>query len=151
MRKRFVISVITMAVIGVATYMLSQPKRGTVEWHLRELRHIDGIVDQWIGRYGSRGMADMNRRQQIKEWQSHTDALIKLGFLERRLFTVTNNRPQEIARALWNARAQHPDVNWEFGGPEYDDTTTNELAVMAPPNEMPRWETLIRKADAPLK
>jgi hypothetical protein len=90
MRKRLVIAAIAAVVIGAAAYMLSLPKKGSVDYHLRALRQIDGVFDQWIRRYGSRAMDDMNRRRQIKEWQFHSEALIKLGLLERRLFTVSN-------------------------------------------------------------
>jgi hypothetical protein len=145
MRRRLVIGAIAAVLIGVAAYGLSQPRKGTVEYHLRELRQIDGVIDAWIRRYGSRAMDDMNRRRQITEWQFHSDALIKLGFLERRLFAVTNNPPDEIATSLWSACARHPDVSWEFGGPEYDET--GKVAVLAPPAEMSRWEKLIREAD----
>lgn len=46
-RKRLVIGAIAAVVIGVAAYVLSQPRKGTVEWHRRGyLRAVEQVFEE---------------------------------------------------------------------------------------------------------
>jgi hypothetical protein len=45
-RKRVVTGLLLVAVIGVATFFLSQPGKGSLVWHQREYR---AALDRWQG------------------------------------------------------------------------------------------------------
>src|SRR5688500_7864821 len=100
-RKRLVIGAIAAMLIGVAAYVLSQPKEGTLEWHKREykshMRRIGGertLFDRIRSEFGLPRRPDRHLE--------HRRALIDLGYLEERNIILTNltNNPEVFSKAL---------------------------------------------------
>ena len=150
MRKRIIIGLV--AAIGVVVFLVSGPKRGTVEWHKREYlaeldrlhgkeslvkRFVRGIYE-WTGLGQPIGQTDRGVVAQ-------ENALIKLGYLERREFILTNlptgNAVQAIGR---EAATAIPGLCRITTGEK-----TNVVVVTALREDMPKWDVLIRKLDVP--
>src|SRR5687768_4528612 len=159
MRKRLVIGAIAAVVIGVAAYMLSQPKEGTLEWHkagyLKERKKIERrtLVDQferWYVKirkpriYTFRSVSD-------DEFKTHTEALIRLGFLEAKRIRVTN-APGQFSRMLDAGLTRIPAERRLFTqvltGPTLGPhalvvSFPDFVDVLAPKQDMALWERLI--------
>src|SRR5687767_13758202 len=98
MRKRLIIGAIAAVVIGVAAYVLSEPKEGTVEWHkagyLKERKKIERrtVLDQFERLYVKIRKPRNYTFRSVSgdELKKHTEALIQLGFLEAKRIRVTN-------------------------------------------------------------
>jgi hypothetical protein len=114
--RKWVVAGVALAVIGMGTYLVSQPREGTVAYHIRELRKVgNGPVDNWFIPHSPQRIVDMWEERGLKKVQFHMDALIRSGYLERRLFTVSNGNPLEIPDTLWTAAPQYPSLTWGFG------------------------------------
>ena len=152
MRKRIIIGLLAVVVIGVVVFLISGPKRGTLEWHKREyLAELDRL-------YGRESLVKRFARV-IHEWTgmgqrigqtergvvAQENALIKLGYLERREVILTNlpigNAFQAIGR---EAATGIPGLCRITAGEK-----TNVVVVTALREDMPKWEELIRKLDVP--
>jgi hypothetical protein len=110
MGKRMAIAAIAAGVIGVAAYVLSQPKEGTVEWHKRE--YLDAMRWRWSDRLEvmwDRVTDKSNRRyrvfhpEDLKRRNAHQAALVRLGYLQERTFYLTNRSAGEVASSAAKA------------------------------------------------
>jgi hypothetical protein len=156
MRKRIVIGLLAVVVIGVMAYFVSQPqpKRGSVEWHKREfVRARDGkpmmlrLRAAW-DRFTSHGnkwrAADYWRRSE--GMQSNRTALIRLGYLEERTFVVSNRPVNEVISNAWFNAATNIDVDFIRVNTRRG---TNMIEVSTVRGDISKWEELIRNADVP--
>jgi len=122
MRKWVVAGLIVVVAIGVGTYLLSQPRRGTVEYHKR--KYAEAGMPEWVLKKGVPAvLQNLYERRFVREFEFHRSALIELGYLERRLFVVTNRTPLEIVGALVMDAPQNPQV-WEYSEPTPGVETT---------------------------
>jgi hypothetical protein len=151
-RKRIIIGLLAAAVIGVVVFLISGPKRGTVEWYKREylaelnrLHGRESLVKRFVrGIYEWTGIG-----QPIGQTErgvvAQENALIKLGYLERREFIITNlpigNAVEVIGR---EAATAIPGLCRITTGEK-----TNAVVVTAVREDMPKWDELIRKLDVP--
>jgi hypothetical protein len=142
MRKRLIIGVIAVSVIGVAAYILSQPKEGTLEWHKREyenhMRRLDGkrtLLDRIRSAFGLSRRPDRHLE--------HRRALIDLGYLEEREIILTNN-PKGFSQALiqWATNEFPQNCFWLFGV-----RTNNVMFLQAERHNMKKWEEAVRRID----
>src|SRR6185503_5712613 len=97
MRKRVVIGVLAIIGAGVLLFALSQPKRGSVEWHKREYEAATQgslkfrLKNLWWQIRGE----DRRSRMISEERNEHQQALIHLGYLEQREFVISNRSIDE--------------------------------------------------------
>src|SRR5688500_6271167 len=91
-RKRIVIGLLGIVVIGAVAFFVSQPKKGTVEWHKREYLKANhwGIVDEGVFRYASQKRQNARFERKRERIESNRRALIELGYLEERSVIVYN-------------------------------------------------------------
>lgn len=78
----------------------------------------------------------------------HEEALLKLGYLEKREFWLTNRICVNTDGNLWTAL--RPEVNKTFDAGHwmrYYFPETNKFQVIATPADMPKWERLISDFD----
>lgn len=144
MGKRIAIGLLAVLIIGVAAYMLSQPKEGTVEWHKRKcenaMRALNGehaLLDRARNRFG------LPPRRNL--YQEHRQALTDLGYLEEREFILTNS-PEKPSRALvhWATNEIPQDRLWSIG------LVSNKfLVIRAERHSMKKWEEAVRRIDVP--
>lgn len=146
MRKRLFIGAIAAVVIGVAAYVLSQQKEGTAEYHEKQYRKIRQVsaVDRLVFTRGPQWLrqAWINRRQRRLFY--HHDALLRLGYFEQRVFSISNQPPLKIVRAVYSQAGFTVEDFSRVTG-----THTNSITVLASSDEMAKWEELIPKADVP--
>ena len=94
MKKHFVIGAIAALVIGVVTaYLVSEPKKGTVEYHEKQYRKIynegrAGPIGQLILRFGPDRLKVAYLQNRNKRLEFHRDALLQGGYLAKRTFTL---------------------------------------------------------------
>jgi hypothetical protein len=111
-RKRIAIAVLVIVGVAVLVYVVSQPKKGSVEWHKREYRVA---MDHWMGRSFSerarqlyakvfgvpgreRAIAEFHRKARIVD--RHQRALIRLGYLEEQMFIASNTPVANLSAAI---------------------------------------------------
>lgn len=103
MRKWVVAGLVALAV-GAGAYLLSQPKKGTVEWHKKEYfstleqkygqRLIDRARRSTYQRTGWRWLLStqtVNERVKLQaKIDAHREALVRSGYIVERIFTVND-------------------------------------------------------------
>ena len=84
--------VLVAVAIGVAAYVLSQPRRATVEYHKKEYleAHEMGPVAEWITLHAPMAVHDLLWTPRKKRIDFHRNALLELGYLAQREFSVSN-------------------------------------------------------------
>ena len=164
-------------VIGVGVYVLTLPRKGTVEWH--SARYVALLTeDSWAERLSRtweklRGRRTVLRRpaeRVFKELQLHEKALVKLGYFEERRFLVFNGRAESVmTRAIssWRSTQSNAIVRPQFdavfvvGGTGTSEMgsvrsigrkSAGELAesliIVTQPAHMPQWAELVQRSDS---
>ena len=155
MRKRIIISLLALAVIGVVAFFVSQPKEGSVEYHKRAYLHArDGSrffnerrVD-WYRISGHRPKFRPQTPDSLAEMEIHERALIDLGYIDERTFQ-TEFGAQAAARQLFTAFAingtLHRKVIVERPIARIVDFGSNYVVVRCARQDMPKWEAVLAK------
>jgi hypothetical protein len=158
-RKRIIIGLLAVVVIGVGVFFLSQPKKGSVEYHKREyLATLDKLFGRrWVDRVWSYLDKAGARRERLSSEEKdglelrlvrHQRSLIDLGFLVERQFPVSNVSASNVQREIswtWLSRLgeERTLFTWVKGNPG----TTNTVRVIGRAEHMPFWESLIGEFD----
>jgi len=140
MRKWVVAGLVALAV-GAGAYLLSQPRHGTVEYHEKQLLKLDNLsrFDSWVDKRGPERLQALWVRRRIKRITFHADALVKLGYLERRSFMISNSTPRNVVVKILSFSTTN--IN------RIDSIGPDNITILGPPDQMPTWEMLIREAD----
>ena len=145
--------------VGVLAVVVSQPKEGTVEYHLREYRRAERelMANTWRDRCGigwsmltgkpyvpSIDMNDPNNP--LTRWEKHEQALIALGCWEKREFYLTYKSGAQIGKNLESLKAALPqdERSQVWYAPQ-----TKQITIRSRRADMPKWEEMIRKVDVP--
>jgi hypothetical protein len=163
MRKRIVITAIALVLGGVLAYVLSQPKKGSLEWHKKEYRNArirlrgSSVFDRLRQVYAGMNAKPMSlertgtelRARQTNVW-FHETRLVELGFLGRRKVPVHGTQfplvlgrlqSDEGIRAYASGRLSYP-LGYEISN------TGAVVEVTAPVADLPKWEELLRQDGA---
>ena len=157
-RTWIVIGAGAMVAVGMLAFVVSQPKRGSVEWHKREYHaiRVDGAerdpdlserVRQVYGRVVRRmapRLTEAERHALVNEMDGHQKALVELGFLVTREVAVGQNSYAALM-ALHSTRAVEGYASGRFIR-DGNFGTGAVIAVTAPLNDMPKWEETVQKA-----
>ena len=157
MRKRIVIGLLIVSVIGIAAFFFSQPKKGTVEWHKSEYLAASGgavrpnLVKSTLGWFvglDQSVLQNEERERVAQKAESHRAALVKLGYLSERRFAITNRTFNEFLKATLAGRSQlsRGQPSWAV---RESVAPTNVLVVTGLPEIVSQYDALIRKADVP--
>ena len=142
-KRKWVVAGVALVAIGVGAYLFSPPKKGTVEYHKRkyEEAHEVGVVGKWIDSRGPKVLQEVYWRPKHRRIDFHLNALLEAGYVERRVFVVSNRPARAIGIKI---------IDEDFAGvPCFTLVGTNRIEVLARGSEMGRWEGVIRKADVP--
>lgn len=134
--------------IGVLVFVFLQPRRGTLEWHkekylaacdMRWNRKVESLRS-WIMRDYERAVSF-----DVEGMLRHESALLRLGFLERREFIISNRPLYSVLNHVGGWMVRSPNRNF------YRDTTpgTNRIVIVAAREDMPYIERLLAEADLP--
>ena len=160
MRTWIVIGAGAMVAVGMLAFVVSQPKRGSVEWHKREYHaiRVDGAerdpdlserVRQVYGRVVRRmapRLTEAERHALVNEMDGHQKALVELGFLVTREVVVGQNSYAALM-ALHSTRAVEGYASGRFVS-DGSFGTGAVIAVTAPAVDVSRWEEIVRDAAA---
>ena len=144
-RKRLVIGAVAAAVICVGVYVLSQPRKGSVEYHKR--KYLQAGVPDWTRKNGiPAGVRRFYLRRFGRELEFHRGALIDAGYLKERVLLVSNCSPFKVVQA---AEIELSENIAEFTSIAWDTPDTNAISVIAPAEWIEKIAHAIRKADLP--
>jgi len=164
MRKRIVIGLLAVVVIGVAAFFVSQPMEGTVEWYKRR---FVSAQDKMFGRTWFTPVEKLFCKitgrppRMVKlgndEYQTlHSQmngcriGLVELGYMVERRFSVSNN-PNVLLNNVWvNSAKVIPLRHARFT--QISTSTndgTNAVVITAVAEVLPKYGELVRKADGP--
>jgi hypothetical protein len=142
--------VVVTVVIGVAAYMLSQPRRGTVEYHKKKYleAHETGPVGEWIILHAPVAVHDLYWKPREKRTDFHRNALLEAGYFAQREFIVSNRVAKSLAQDLYRMRFDvFTDTNDLAGIPVFYQPAANRIGVLARSIDIAKWEDIIRKLD----
>jgi hypothetical protein len=157
MRKRIAIG--AALVIGVAAYVLSQPKEGTVEYH--KTRFLVGMKKAAGETRWDKALRFVNRKigsglqtrpdyvELEKQIDGDYEALLQLGFLVTRYYVFTNSALNIDAPWINEVYLAIPEERMYLSRFGEADVGSNVLFVTAPPPDIPIWEKFISQADVP--
>jgi hypothetical protein len=145
-RKWIVIGLALLVIGGVSSYVLWPLRKGTLEYHKKqciEEFYETGLLGR-INEHGPRLFrgAYLTRRQARLNF--HRQALLDLGFLQKRVFVLSNVAPDHSMFWLLS-----PMSDPAFGGAR--TIIGNSVVIIAPSDEMPVLEDAVRKFDIPEK
>jgi hypothetical protein len=145
--------VIAVVVIGVGAYFLSQPKKGTVEWHEREywaLRKGQSEPVAGMQLILGRESGLMPSQEHMARTRVHEAELVKHGRLTERIVVVSNAPPTKVVAAV---RRLVPGARSDDDFVDVDLRATNTIRLVTRTNNagarLANWERLIREADVP--
>jgi hypothetical protein len=160
-RKRIIIGAIAGVVLGVLAYLLSQPKKGSVEYHkaryLRASYRESGSdwrsrLARWLAVRTQIPAFLPDQEERAQEVAFHRNALVRLGYLSERMIPFTNTSvEQAFSKSFSNL------TNWPTeADPRLVDLffnrlgeQTNAVVVIAPTSSIQSWEDYLRKFDVP--
>jgi hypothetical protein len=142
-RKRLVIGAIAVLVISIAAYVLSQPRKGTVEYHKR--KYLEAGVPQWALVKGVPGFVrHFYERRFSHAFEFHRRALIDGGYLRESVFVVSNASAGNVMRTV---QTQLPEYIREFTSMTWFASDPNAITVIAPRERIDEIGEAIRKTD----
>jgi hypothetical protein len=153
MRKRILmglLAVVVIVVLGLVAFVLSGPRKGSVEYHkkaylqLREGSKFRNTLRLAWSKIDRRAAEPSQER--IERMGRHHAALWSLGYLDEKVFLVSNREPAAVADALWLTLGR-AFTNDTLPLVAISDIGTNSVTVEGPREEMFKWEMLIREAD----
>ena len=157
MRKRVVLTAIVAVVIGVAAYVISQPRKGTIEWHKAKFMKcfnrmwndtLWGRTERLAKRLVGFPPPPTPHPGAATEARSHLSALVALGYLAERRYVITNRSLNDVLGQTYQrrrvlGRKHHPlHLTERVEG-------ADQLAIVALPEVALQYDDLIRQADVP--
>jgi hypothetical protein len=150
-RKRIVIGLIVVAGVAVTLTVFSASKKGTVEYHKRNYVEAlyartwrERIHDGWdrVVLNTDRGYSRIRSPQEVERIDTHQRALIRLGYLEERIFTASSVPISNFSYAVNLAMRKKgpPSEFWHV-----DLSRTNELRVVTPKGNMPTIDEVMQE------
>jgi hypothetical protein len=146
-----VIAAIAFVVIGVTAYMLSQPRKGTVEWHRRGYLRAGGqifevsLMDRFTQFVHEFTGVPSNGDGEEEVFDLHMRFLVATGVLISTEFTIQNEDWVQVATNAFNeAKVRIPP---ERGRYWYVTGKEKSLWVVSLPEDVSVWKELIKKWD----
>lgn len=155
MRKRVGIAVIAVVILGLFLYVLSQPKKGSVEWHKRAYlaawKRLN--LDDWRSRFArflndkaslkpdSLYPSESERGLLTEKIASHRRALVRLRYLTEKVIVVSDAPDDSLVQSMpeWPEK-DSPFLDFEF----ISDKGTNGVLITGPVTSIEPWEKSLR-------
>jgi len=149
MRKRIVIGLVALVIVGGIAALLWRPWQSRLEYHKREyLRARDwGSIEQWLEATAPYRLRVALGRWKAERQELHKAALFKLGYVEERTFVLSNAVTEDRANVFWTLHSVFTNDPLDLS--RIIDMGTNTVRIIGLPHEMPKWEEAIRKLDVP--
>jgi hypothetical protein len=144
-----------LAVVGVGGYLFydfREPQLRTVEYHRQALLKEPGPIYKYVAERVPSAIGQALLEKPIRRARFHWDALVKLGYLEERIFVLSNRSPYAVDESrLLRLELLRTPPNHDDRLTSFTDIGTNTITIVAPRDQIPLWEKLIREADVPEK
>ena len=136
-------------VIGVGAYLLSQPRKGSLEFHKRKYREATKWRpwQQWFVDNAPHGLVEKYERRRNADLQSHVDALFALGYWQLGVFTLSNEVDTTSEKRFWTLNTMF--TNDPLKGEGITAVRSNSVRVVALSENLSKWEDAIRDLDVP--
>ena len=95
----------------------------------------------WTDRWGRGGEDAASHQRRVDQLRFHQKALLKLGYLQQRVFMISNRAASKVQLSLVGMPAE----NLQFA--TIEARGANRLVITAVKEDMPLWEDLVRDAD----
>ena len=145
-RKGLLIGAIALVGIGVGTYLFSQPRNGTVEYHKR--KYLQTGVPRWALAKGVPSIVrGFYERRFSREVEFHRSALIDAGYLAESVFVISNCSVEKAVPAFH--QSDLPKEAREFLCTIWWTPAPIMITVIAPRESMKEIAEAIRKSHVP--
>ena len=149
MGKRIAIGLVVVLIIGAGWYSSHVRRReNSIEYHKKAYVTLPpekpNLLRRAYGELESAGIVPRSTPDYVKR-ERHRDALVRLGYLQRRVCVVSNYDASSIVGEMSQITAGllNTGAVWEVQG-----FATNSVIISAPPADLDRLEGAIHKADA---
>jgi type II secretory pathway component GspD/PulD (secretin) len=142
--------------IAVLVSFMSQPKKGTVEWHKKEYLaakdratgstwrdRIKRVYHKITKTTPPSERWGLKQQKNAETMSSNFTALLRMGYLTKRTFILSNRHGYDLEDTVRKS--------FDFGRNAFiwTESTTNALIIAAPSAVMPHLEDFVRKMDVP--
>jgi len=159
-KRKLLISICAFIVIcaGIMRFVLS-PKRETVAYHVERLGQLR-VTAAWKSEPDRTGTANDFMRPQVWFWylrgapslskimqerEEHQQALIQLGYFERREFTFTTRTQWYADFRGMMSNTVFADTNWWF---HLDTSKPQSVLITASKKDIPKFEQIVSKLNS---
>jgi hypothetical protein len=145
-RKRVAIGLPVIVAMGVLAFLVSGPKRGTVEYHKR--KYVAACDVKWKQRWEAIRSSIMREDQRgvrfdVAGMKQHEGELLRLGYLAQREFAVSNRSIDAVMSHIAGWVVRSPNEQFY----RYTTPATNRVMIVAAKEDMPKIEELVRQGD----
>jgi hypothetical protein len=98
MRKWVVVGLAVLAIVGVSRYLVSQPRKGTVDYHKKEYLYRVRVLETMPGKRYPAFVENFLLKRHTKQGVFHYRELLRAGYFEDRVFTLSNRSPYTAVR-----------------------------------------------------
>ena len=152
MGKRIALGLLAVLAIGAGALWYSshvQRREDSIEYHKQGFMTVradgqEGFFRRTYGSLESAGIVPRTTPDFVKR-ERHRDALIRLGYWQRRVCIVTNYSASKIISEMSSITAGV--LNTGGGVWQVQGSQTNSVIITAPPADLDRLEAAIHKAD----
>jgi hypothetical protein len=158
-RRRSAIILEAVVIAGGFAALFYPWNESRTEYHIRKYldaekeahgqtftQRVGAMWRNWIGDSSQRWMDMSNPNNPYARMDRHEQALIHLGYLEKREFYLTNIAGRRVAYELQVVASKGlDDQMWRAYSFEPE---TNKIEVRARRVDMRKWEEMVRKVDA---
>jgi hypothetical protein len=155
MHKRVFIGVVAAVVVGAVAFVLSQPKKGSVEWHkseylaaanrLAENRFYDRLKRTFYRAAGKTPGKPQTPRVETRNAvriEEHRKALVQLGYLVENQFALKYRAVDQIKGAFANTLVKPPGV---INGQLWISTQGDTIVATTPAHVIGQFSVSTRK------
>ena len=152
MRKwKWVAAGLALVASGVTAYLLSQPRVRSIQYHKEQYLKGPSLAEKWMEDHlpGDARFWFWQRRNTREDF--HYRALVQLGYLEERVFSLSNHLAPEwddldgFRARVYRLTDQLTNMTSELN--QILDVATNSITVVGPREQMVEWAEAIREAD----
>jgi hypothetical protein len=151
MGKRIAIGLLAVLVIGAGAFWYSsylRRRENSIEYHKQGFETVradgqEGFFRRTYGSLESAGIVPRTTPDFVKR-ERHRDALVRLGYLQRRVCVVSNYSASKIVSVMSRITAGLLNTGGVW---EVQHSQTNSVTITAPPADLDRLEAAIHKAD----
>jgi hypothetical protein len=132
-----IVGVLFMSALAAGAWRVAR-KETPLEYHRKEF--LAALHGRWQDQFRATG-PEVSHQTRADRMRFHQLALVRLGYLQERIFVISNRPADKVHLAV----GQLPQEHLSFS--TVQSRGTNRLVVIAVREDMPEWEKLVRLGD----